>query len=97
MDSTNRSPDDRAPSHDPAASGMPPIPRDERVVAGIDRLVEGTRELAQRDVLLTVRHALALGVSARELLAVLDHLGRAGTTAATLEALDDLARQAGRR
>jgi hypothetical protein len=84
---------------------MPHIPRprdvpdrDERVVAGIDRLAAGSRDLGARDALLRIRHALHLGVTTRELLAVLDRLtGPGGTTGATLEALDDLADQAGRR
>jgi hypothetical protein len=90
--------DSNLPDHDPAASSFPAVHRDERVVAGIDRLAAGSRDLGARDALLRVRHALHLGVSTRDLLAVLDRLtGPGGTTAATLEGLDQLADQAGRR
>jgi alkylhydroperoxidase/carboxymuconolactone decarboxylase family protein YurZ len=99
QDSTRPDPPPGHPDHDPAATGFPDvraIPRGERQVGAVSRLVTQQRDDAGREALMTVRRALHHGVTIVELATVLDHLTN-GTVAACLQALEDLGNQAGGR
>jgi hypothetical protein len=94
MDSGNPSPNDRAPTHDPAASSFPRVERGEREVGAVAELVATQRDDAAREALMTVRRALGAGVDPHSVMVVLDYLAGRGTAAIALEALADLTRQA---
>jgi len=75
MDEQHPSPNDRAPTHDPAASSFPSVNRGERVVGGVHQLVDAERERYAAAVLVAVRDSLRRR-GAAYVLSVLDDLER---------------------
>jgi hypothetical protein len=101
MDSSNRNVPDAVDVLQQAALALTRLPADQHpgvadVMAAVDQLVTTARERAAHNALMAVRRALRQGVTVSEVVTALDYL-TSGTVAATLEALADLADQAGRR